>query len=148
VYIRLSDQQNSAPQPVDAGHLVTIRKGADMSVTVVAVGPMLDAVGEAVSELDATVLYASTLRPFDASGLRAALSGTDIVLVEPSLEGTSSAAISAAVSDRPHRLLSIGVPNVEHRKYGSAARHNQAHGLDAAGLRSRIVDWLATSRTL
>jgi transketolase len=103
---------------------------------------MLDAVAEAVSSLDATVLYAATVRPFDAAGLRSAVSGADVILVEPVMEGTSAAAVTAALDDRPHRLLSLGVPNVEHRKYGSAARHNQAHGLDAEGLRARITAWL------
>ena len=142
VYIRLSDQQNAAPQPVDEGRLVTVREGTQGGPTVVAVGPMLDAVFEATAGLDATVLYASTVRPFDGESLRMAMSGMDVVFVEPCLEGTTSAAISEALADRPHRLLSIGIPNVEHRKYGTSAQHNQAHGLDAAGLRSRIGAWL------
>jgi transketolase len=82
------------------------------------------------------------VRPFDGAGLRAAMSGSDAVLVEPYLEGTSAAEVSAALSDRPHRLLSIGVPNVEHRKYGRPDQHNAAHGLDVAGLRGRIGAWL------
>jgi transketolase len=142
VYIRLSDQQNELAQPVDGGRLVTVREGA--GPVVVAVGPMLDAALEAAESLDATVLYASTVRPFDGAGLRAAITGTDVVLVEPYLEGTSAAEVSAALSDRPHRLLSIGVPNVEHRKYGTFKRHHAAHGLDAAGLRARIGAWVAT----
>ena len=142
VYIRLSEQQNAAPQPVDGGRLVTTRRGSVGAPTVLAVGPMLDAVTEATAALDATVLYAATVRPFDAAGLRSAVSGADVILVEPVIEGTSAAAVTAALDDRPHRLLSIGVPNVEHRKYGSAARHNQAHGLDAEGLRARISAWL------
>lgn len=142
VYIRLTDQQNTAPQPVDSGLLVTTRQGASGGLTVIAVGPMLDAVTEAMSELDATILYASTVRPFDAAGLRAAVSGTEVVLIEPCLEGTSAAAVSSALDDRQHRLLSIGVPNTEHRKYGSAAQHNEAHGLTPAGLSERIVEWL------
>ena len=142
VYIRLTEQQNAQPHAVDSGRLVPVREGSAGAPTVVAVGPMLDAAVEATADLDATVLYAATVRPFDAGGLRAALAGTDVVLVEPSLEGTSSAEVSSALSSYPHRLLSIGVPNTEHRKYGSAARHNEAHGLSAAGLRRRIVDWM------
>lgn len=146
VYIRLSDQQNSVSQPVDSGRLVTTRWGATGGLTVIAVGPMLDAVTEATSALDATILYASTIRPFDGASLRAVASGTDVVLVEPCLEGTSAAAVSSALADRPHRLLSIGVPSTEHRKYGSPAQHNEAHGLNPAGLRERIVEWLGRSR--
>lgn len=142
VYIRLTDQQNAAPYPVDTGRLVTIRQGVTGAPTVVAVGPMRDVVTEAMAELDATILYAATVTPFDGEGLRAAVSGADAVLVEPSLEGTSAAAVSSALSDRPHRLLSIGVPDIEHRKYGSAAEHSEAYGLDAPGIRARISGWL------
>jgi len=139
VYLRLSDQQNERPHPVDSGRLVRVREGG--GPTVIAVGPMLDPALEATAALDATVLYASTVRPFDGETLRSAISGTDVVLIEPCLEGTSAAEVSSALADRPHRLLSIGIPNVEHRKYGSARRHNAAHGLDAAGLRGRIEAW-------
>ncbi len=142
VYVRLSDQQNAGAQPVDGGRLVTVRQGPAGGPTIVAVGPMLDAVMEATSALGATVLYASTVRPFDGADLRAAAAGTDVVLVEPCLEGTSAAEVSSALSDRPHRLLSIGIPNVEHRKYGTPAQHNEAHGLTAPGLRARIEAWL------
>jgi transketolase len=40
------------------------------------------------------------------------------------------------------RKLSIGVPRTEHRKYGSAAQHDAAFGLDAAGLQRRIEVWV------
>jgi transketolase len=142
VYLRLSERANAEPAAGATGSLVVRRRGAPGAPAVVAVGPMLDPVIEATADLDATVLYAATVRPFDAAGLRAAVTGPDVVLVEPYLEGTSAAELSAALSDRPHRLLCIGVPRVELRKYGSAARHDAAHGLDAAGLRARMTGWL------
>jgi transketolase len=143
VYIRLSERKNAAAVAgADGGGLVALRRGAAGAPTVIAVGPMLDAVTEAAASFDATVLYAATVRPFDREGLRALVTGTDVVLVEPYLEGTSAAEVSAALSDRPHRLLCIGVPRTEHRKYGSAAQHDAAHGLDAAGLRARMGEWL------
>ncbi len=142
VYIRLSEQQNAASQTVEGGGVVTVRRGTAGALTVIAVGPMLDAVQRAAEDLDATVLYVATVRPFDADGLRVAVTGTDVVLVEPYLEGTSTADVSAALSDQPHRLLSIGVPRTEHRKYGTPAQHNEAHGLDAPGIRNRIAGWL------
>jgi transketolase len=142
VYIRLSEQQNAAPVATDGGRLAPMRTGGPGAPTVIAVGPMLDAVAEATSDLDATVLYASTVLPFDGAGLRAVATGTDVILVEPCLEGTSASDVSAALSDRPHRLLAVGVPRTEHRKYGTVAQHNAAHGLDAPGLRERITAWL------
>jgi transketolase len=143
VYIRLSDMQNATPQSVQSDKLTIMRHGTRGAPTVVAVGPVLDAVVEATANLDATVLYAATVRPFDRVGLGAGLSGSDVVLVEPYLEATSAAEVSAALQDHPHRLLAIGVRGGEHRKYGTPQEHDAAHGLDAPGLRKRIGSWLA-----
>jgi transketolase len=136
VYIRLTDETNAAP--VDADGLTVVRRGSDDAPLAVAVGPTLDPVLEATADTDETVAYLATVRPFDRDGLRNALRGTDVVLVEPYLQGTSSAEISAALVDRPHRLLSLGVPLGEFRRYGTGAEHRAAHGLDAAGIRDSI----------
>jgi transketolase len=145
VYIRLSERANSAAAAAADGTLAVQRQCERGAPTVIAVGPMLDPVMEATAGIDATVLYAATVRPFDRAGLRRAVTGPDVILAEPFLEGTSGAEVSAALSDAPHRLLCIGVPKTEHRKYGAAAQHDEAHGLDAAGLRRRIVEWLGAA---
>jgi transketolase len=144
VYIRLSERSNVEPVGYSDA-LTTVRQGGAAAPVVIAVGPMLDPAIKATQDIDATVLYATTVRPFDAAGLRAAMTGTDVVLVEPYLEGTSAAEVSAALSDRPHRLLSIGVPRVELRKYGTASDYDRAFGLNSAGLRERIGAWLAAA---
>ena len=135
-YIRLADRSNQLARPTVAGRMSVERRGRD--ATVIAVGPMLDAVNEATADLDVTVLYATTARPFDRATVRSH-AAERIVLVEPYLEGSSSSEVSAALSDTPHRLVAIGVPNVEHRRYGTWRDHDRAHGLDAVGLRERIT---------
>lgn len=144
VYLRLGDATNAEPCPIVPGRFHQVRTGA--AGTVIAVGPMLDPVVEATRHLDVTILYAATIRPFDSGALRAAPAG-EVVLVEPYLEGTSAAAVSQALSSDHHRLASIGVPVTEHRHYGSAADHQLAHGLDAASLRRRIVQFLGVPRS-
>ncbi|MEU2062926.1 transketolase [Streptomyces sp. NPDC013455] len=138
VYVRLSVQSNQRGRVIDGRHFVTVREGR--SGVVVAVGPVLDAVLAATEGLDVTVLYATTVRPFDAAGLRRATetAGTDVVLVEPYLAGTSTPAASEALSDVPHRILALGVGRRELRRYGTIEEHVAAHGLDPAGLRTRI----------
>ena len=136
VYIRLTDETNEAP--IDGRRLTVVRRGSANALFVLAVGPTLDPVLEATLDLDATVAYLSRVRPFDAEGLRAAVGGTDVVLVEPYLAGTSAGEVSAALQDRPHRLLSLGVPLGELRHYGTGAEHRAAHGLDARGIRAAI----------
>ena len=135
-YVRLSDQSNQLARPIEPGRLHLERRGRD--ATVIAAGPVLDATLEATADMDVTVLYMTTARPFDGETLRATLTGDLVVLVEPYLAGTSSAEGAAALADIPHRITAIGVPNVEHRKYGTWQQHNAAHGLDARGIRARI----------
>ncbi|MGA5125375.1 transketolase family protein [Streptomyces pseudogriseolus] len=143
VYVRLSLQSNAEGRPVDGQRFLTVREGR--AGVVVAVGPMLDAVLAATEGLDVTVLYATTVRPFDADALRRATgtAGTDVVLVEPYLAGTSTAAANDALADVPHRVLGLGVGRAELRRYGRFEEHLAAHGLDARSLRERITRFTA-----
>jgi transketolase len=47
-----------------------------------------------------------------------------------------------ALRDRPHRLLALGVPNKEFRRYGTGAEHRTAHGLDGGGIARSLDDFL------
>lgn len=139
VYLRTSTSHNTRPQPVDgSGRMLVLRRGA--GATVIAVGPMLDPVLAAVEGTDLTVLYAATVRPFDADTLTQTLASPAVVLVEPYLAGTSARCVTDALSHIPHRLLSLGVPRAELRRYGTPEQHQAAHGLDAAGIRRRLTD--------
>jgi transketolase len=141
-YLRVTGQQNSDAHLDGLDGLVTIRSGG--SGVVVAVGPVLEEVLAATSDLDVTVLYTARVRPFDAAGLLAAVEAAraDVVLVEPYLAGTSAASVSDALVDVPHRLLSLGTRNAEFRHYGTPTEHIQAHGLTAPGLRASIRPFL------
>ena len=83
-----------------------------------------------------------TPRPFDHAGLRALPGADTVVLVEPYLAGTSVAVVNDALSDRPHRVLGLGVGRAELRHYGTMAEHDRAQGLDLTGLRASITAFL------
>ncbi|MFE7617144.1 transketolase family protein [Streptomyces sp. NPDC057496] len=144
VYVRLSLQSNAVARPVGSGAgFITVREGT--GGVVVAVGPMLDNVLAATEGLDVTVLYTATVRPFDGAGLRRAVGGqdaADVVVVEPYLAGTSTAAANDALAELPHRVLGLGVGRAELRRYGQMDEHLAAHGLDPRGLRERIGAFL------
>lgn len=138
VYLRLSGTSNRAALPVRS-RLHVVRTGSPRSAgVVVAVGPMLDRVLEATADLDVTVAYTATVRPFDREGLSAltaAAGNADVLLVEPYLRGTSAHEVSEALADRRHRQLSLGVArDTESRAYGTPAEHARAHGLDTEGI--------------
>lgn len=140
VYIRLAATQNASQV---SGHgLTVIREGLSRPPTVLTVGPTLDPVLEATADLDVRIVYTPIVKPWNTTALRAAVTGSDVILVEPYLEGTSLRPVAAALGDRPHRFLPIGVGEAELRGYGSPADHDAAHGLDAAGIRRRIEAFL------
>jgi transketolase len=139
VYVRTSTASNREAHAV--GRMSALTRGS--RGTVVAVGTMLDAVIDATTDLDVTVLYASTIRPFDADTLVETLGFADVVMVEPYAAGTSAHVVDEALRHVPHRLLSLGVPRApELRRYGTPRQHEHAHALDAAGLRRSIADFL------
>lgn len=140
VYIRVGGEPNPTPH-VNPDHRWTVlRQGS--AGTVVAVGPVLRSVLEAVAGLDVTVLYASTVRPFDADTLLATLRTPRVVMVEPYLAGTSAAQVAAALSSLDHRQLSLGVGDPDPHRYGEPHEHDRLHGLDPAGLRHSITEFL------
>ncbi len=75
-YLRPSTAANAETRDVQVGRLEVIRRGA--RATVLAVGPMLDRTLAAVEGLDVTVLYVTSVAPFDAEGLaRESADGAD-----------------------------------------------------------------------
>ena len=146
VYLRTSTQQNIAPMPVDgSGRMIVVRSGS--RGTVVAVGPMLDQVMSATEGIDVTVLYATTVRPFDSQTLISTLGSPDVILVEPYLAGTSTRCVAEALAHVSHRVLGLGVPRVELRRYGRPEEHTAALGLDTAGVRRSVTGFLGSDGT-
>jgi transketolase len=142
VYVRLSEETNHAR--VDGGGFTVLHRGSSGAPLVLAVGPTLAPVLEAAAGRDFSVAYLATVRPFPREALRLALGdGREVVLVEPYLAGTSAGEVAVALSDRPHRLLALGVPNGEFRHYGTGDEHRAAHGLDAAGIARSLEAFLA-----
>jgi len=139
VYIRLAADSNAAPR--STGRMSVLRRGR--RGTVIAVGPLADRTMAAVEHLDVTVLYAATVRPFDAATLRATLDAPDVVLVEPYLRDTSTANVSRALQGLGHRIVGLGVGPDELRTYGTRADHDALHGLDESGLRRAIGAFLS-----
>jgi transketolase len=141
-YLRPSTTTNAQTRDVAVGRLEVARRGG--AGTVVAVGPMLDRTLEAAEGLDLTVLYATTVAPFDADGLaREAADADPVIVAAPFLEGTLAPAVTAALAHRAARFTWVGVPPTVLRDYGSPADHDRARGLDAPGIRARLAAALA-----
>jgi transketolase len=140
-YIRPSASSNSESRDVEIGRLEVVHRGA--RATVIAVGPMLDRTLAATEDLDVTVLYVTSVAPFDADGLaREVTDRADVIAVTPFLEGTLAPAVTSAVAHLPARFLWVGVPQSVLREYGTVEDHDRARGLDTVGIRAQIVAFL------
>ncbi|MHB8313465.1 MAG: transketolase family protein [Candidatus Dormibacteria bacterium] len=145
VYVRLSEASNESPHSIQPGRLLPLRSGS--RGTVIAVGPMLDPVVAALGDMDVTLLYAASVRPFDAETLLAYMSTPVIVVVEPYLAGTSVPVVSGSLAHIPHRSMGLGVGRTELHRYGTRDDHDRAHGLDAPSLRAQIGAFLEPPTT-
>jgi transketolase len=142
-YIRLTGEVNAEARPVE--HVSVVREGRTGDPLVLAVGPALDEVLAATADLAVAVAYLSTVRPFPAAEVRGLAPGSDVVIVEPYLAGTSAAPLADALRDEPRRLLALGVPAIELRRYGTPEEHRRAYGLDASGIRQSLGAFLAAA---
>ena len=143
-YLRTQTSTNARSHELAPGGLTLVRRGS--ALTVIAIGPMLDRTLEALEALDgldATVLYATTVFPLDRQTLAAEAAPADeVAIVEPLYEGTTTAEVAAALAHRPARILSIGIPREVISRYGTVEEHDRELGLDARGIRERILGFL------
>lgn len=134
-YMRMTNDSNKGPISNVVGDVVRLEEGQPGATTVLAVGPVADEVVEAAEGLGLTVVYTATPYPIDAPTLRSFVTGTEVLIVEPYLAGTSSGSVIDALSDRPIRLRAHGVSDTDLLRYGTPSEHKRAHGLDVEGIR-------------
>lgn len=136
-YYRLSERENSCSQPVKFGRANVLKKGS--LAVVVAVGPVLQHVLPAVEDMDVSVLYYTTIVPFDCHALRENLAGFGkILLIEPFYSGTLASEIYQAMRLKPVVIDSVGVPLKFLTHYGRAEDHDRAIGFTANNIRTRL----------
>ena len=105
---------------------------------------MLERTLAAVEGLDLTVLYATTVVPFDEETLRNAVvnASANVILVEPYYEGGLVENIASALQAIPARIKSIGVPRRILERYGPPERHDKELGLTTEGIHAEITNFL------
>lgn len=143
-YFRMTSDANRLFVSPHPSRMAMVRQGSPEAPTILGVGPVVDEVIEATRGLDVTILYTATPFPIDAEGLRTAVTGQDLLIVEPYLAGASTAQVAEALSDRPMQFHAHGVRTVDTHRFGTADDHRRYHGLDAAGIRTRLDTALST----
>lgn len=137
IYFRLTEQSHSVSIPVSFGQATVVQEGK--LGTVVVVGPLLEIALNACRDMDVTVIYYTTIEPFDRRTLSANCKNERIAIVEPFYEGTlCHEVVSALGPDRSVRVLTIGVPRRFRPSYGTVHQHDAECGLTVEGLEDKF----------
>lgn len=127
-FFRISDHPNVKYNPeVIFGKANVIQIGK--KATVIAVSVMLDLVMEVCKDEDITVLYYTTLEPFDRETLKQYCGSRKILIVEPEFKGTLLEDIYETFSGEMLQIEQIGFPREIFRNYGTYEEKMQYYGL-------------------
>jgi transketolase len=134
-YTRISEDIHTISLDVEYGKANIIKKGT--KATIICYGPLLEAVNEATKNMDVTVLYYSTIMPFDSKTL--ADNFNDIIIVcEPFYVGSTNYLINSALEHKKYKLHNIGIPRQFLTNYGIRKEHDTNLRLDCEALKERF----------
>jgi transketolase len=135
-YFRLSEYENKTSQDVKFGKANLIKKGN--KALIVCVGNMLQNTIEATEDLDVSILYYTTLSPFDYKSLIENFN-EKIIVIEPYYEGGLNYKINKALENKKYSLSNIGVPHRFLTNYGTKYEHDINLELDVQGIKNKIL---------
>ena len=136
-FFRISDHPSTGFDPdVAFGRANVIRTGT--KATVIAVSVMLDEVMKACADQDVTVLYYTTLEPFDRETLAANCPSGKILIVEPEYEGTLLYDVFKALPGRPLQIEQVAFPREIFRNYGTYQEKMEFYGLTAERVSEKL----------
>lgn len=136
-YYRLSDYDNSKSYNVEFGKATIIKKGKE--ATVIAIGTMLDTVLKAVEDQDVTVLYYTTLLPFDCKTLKDNCPSGKILVCGPEFKGSLDAEILSCFEGQTINISHVELPLEIFRNYGTKLQKDEFYGLTSENIRKTLV---------
>ena len=132
-FFRVSDHPNKEYDPdVEFGKANIIQKGDKATAIVVSI--MLDEVMKACKDKDVTVLYYTTLEPFDYETLKSNCPSGKILVVEPEYEGSLLYDIEKALEGRELKISHVAFPHEIFRNYGTYDDKMEHYGLNASSI--------------
>ena len=88
--------------------------------------------------MDVTMLYYTTISPFDYDCLRENYVGDNVVIISPFYEGTFDKLIIEALRGRSVKINEIAVPLEVIRNYGTKKDKDELLGLTAESIKERL----------
>lgn len=134
-YFRLSERENQVSQPIEFGRANVIKRGS--LGTIIVVGPMLDKILPLTQDLDVTIIYLTTVRPFDAETIQNNLSGDKVLICEPYYSGALTSEVMNC-SSRPLKIEFLGIPKKFLNDYGTAEQHDETLGFTSTEIAKKI----------
>ncbi len=136
-FFRISDHPNLRYDPdVRFGKAEVMQTGS--RATVLAVSVMLDMVMEACAGEDVTVLYYTTLEPFDWETLAENCPSGKLLLVEPEYEGSLLHDVHKALPGRALRVEQVAFPREIFRNYGTYDEKMRHYGLGSLNIAAKL----------
>ncbi|NBH36281.1 hypothetical protein D3Z58_22830 [Clostridiaceae bacterium] len=135
-YYRITRYNHSYPCDVSFGKANIMKKGK--KATIIAVGPILELVMRAVKEEDVTILYYTTVAPFDNECLKEHLSNNRVLLCEPNYYGTLTRDVISALQGEMIKMDFIGYPLEFITNYGYVTENAEMYGFTEQNIISKL----------
>lgn len=140
-YFRLSRELNSQSYPVIPYKAHVIKKGK--KATIIVIGPMLNYIFRSIAEEDVTILYYTSVSPFDCKTLIENFVNNRIMIIEPYFSGSLLNEIHEALKGESIKLASIGVPVKFFTEYGLTQELESELGLESEQIRKKFRELLS-----
>lgn len=136
-FYRISDHPNrNYDFDVTFGKANVIKRGG--KATVIAVSIMLDMVMEVCKDLDVTVLYYTTLAPFDSETLFRECRNTKILVCEPHFSGSLDADILSTFAGKSVCIDHVGLPREIYRNYGTYDEKMEYYNVNSKTIKMKL----------
>lgn len=124
---RTSLFRNSYDKPVAFGKANVVKKGS--KATVLAIGPMLELAMRALQDEDVTILYYTTVSPFDKDTLQANYVNDRILLMEPAYQGGILPQVTEALRGEKVKMNFVGYPHEFITNHGYVVENAPMYGM-------------------
>lgn len=135
-YYRLSDYKNTIEQKVQFKKANIVKKGK--KATVIVVGPLLDKVIEATKNLSVTILYYTTVLPFDSKTLIENNNQNKILICQPFYSGILTTLVASAFNNQKIMINEISIPKKFSNHYGTGKDQEINAGFTETNIRSKV----------
>lgn len=119
---------NSYCEPVSFGKANVVKRGN--KATVIAIGPMLELTMQALMDEDITILYYTTVSPFDIDTLQRNLQNDRILLIEPAYQGSVLHLVIGGLNNSKIKIKFVGYPLEFITNHGYVVENASMYGLD------------------